>query len=154
VQSAAAVIQAGLLPLAIYFAYRTVSEARAGRREEAARFHAEQDEDRKRRRAEADKARQADLEQRLARVVERVLELEELRLETLAGGLSYLTLPIARRRLDAAVIATGRELPKTRALIKEGGALHAEGEVNEAFSELSESLSILGVAARLPFEGE
>jgi hypothetical protein len=155
-QAGAAIVQAVLLPIALYFAYRTVSEASGARREEADRFRAEQEDDRKRRRAEAAKARQADLERRLENVVRSVMTVEDLRYSSKAGSeAAYFNLPVARRRLETAIIATGMDLPKTSLLVQEKpGGFHSESEAADALAELSESLRIFATAARAPFEGE
>lgn len=157
VQVVGLVAQAVLLAFSAWWARATVQEARAARREESDRFERERDDERNYRRREAEKVRSVDLERRLDRVLMQVVRIDEIRNEALfpeTSQRSLMEIGIAKRKLRAALTAAATNLPQTGHLIHDQPIYPSKEQVDASLNEIERSLGILGVAARVPFEGE
>lgn len=150
-----AALQSVLLLASVVTAYFTVREARSARREDAGQFAEQRESDRRRLRAENEKARQSDREARLREVVERIADYEDLRTLAMSGDQGALMRAGPRKlRLQTAIIATGRDLPATQKYLAASNPFAYLAFLQPALDELHESLRIHATVSLIPFEGE
>jgi hypothetical protein len=150
-----AVFQSILLFAGLVVAYLTVREARAARQDDATQFAEQRKSERRRTRAESEKARLADREARLRQLIDVIADYEDNRASALGGdtGAMIRAGPL-KLRLQTALIATGRDLPNTSAYIEASNPFPALELLDPAREEIQESLRVYATASLVPFEGE
>lgn len=171
VQVGTALAQAIAAALTVFFAWRAIKAAGDARRDETERFERERQEaaarheehsqrlEQQRREEVEDRViretrlRQEDLERRLERVLDVLVDFAELRADLLGGSNEALTrVRVARQKLRVAVAATGipNELPACQMLATRHDALN-DAALEAAIAEVEQPLRVLGEASRLPW---